>query len=135
MPDLFRGDPVPIDRPADYDFAGWQARNQPDNIDPVIALTLADILANTTIQRLGVVGYCFGGKYVARWLGRGEAAIVAGYTAHPSNVAAAEWAAVAAPLSIANAGEFLPPSHSSPSAFPSRKEKPPDWGKKKTAQN
>lgn len=109
MPDLFRGDPVPLDRPADFDFAAWQARNKPAAIDPVIALTLADIAANTHITRLGVAGYCFGGKYVARWLegGRSEVPIVAGYTAHPSNVEAAEWAAVAAPLSIANAGKLF----------------------------
>ncbi|CAN8100444.1 unnamed protein product [Discula destructiva] len=103
MPDLFRGDPVPVDRASTFDFAGWQARNQPATIDPVIQRALDDITAHTSIKRLGVVGYCFGGKYVARWLGRGVPAIVAGYTAHPSNVAAAEWAAVGAPLSIANA--------------------------------
>lgn len=121
MPDLFRGDPVPVDRPADYDLAGWQARNQPADIDPVIALTLADIAANTNIQRIGVVGYCFGGKYVARWLGRGEAAILAGYTAHPANVAAAEWAGVAAPLSIANAGEFSVPHSAFQVRLPTRR--------------
>ncbi|KAF2220529.1 Alpha/Beta hydrolase protein [Elsinoe ampelina] len=102
MPDLFRGDPVPVDRPASFNITEWQSRNQPANIDPVIELALNEIRTNTNIKRLGVVGYCFGGKYVARFLGR-NAGINAGYTAHPSNVAAAEWAAVNAPLSIANA--------------------------------
>lgn len=106
MPDLFRGDAVPIDRPADYDLPGWLARKDPAAIDPIIQLTLDAIAATTSITRLGIVGYCFGGKYVARWLGRGVPSVAAGYTAHPSNVDAAEWAGVAAPISIANAGEF-----------------------------
>ncbi|PSK42028.1 Protein AIM2 [Elsinoe australis] len=102
MPDLFRGEPVPVDRPADFDFPGWQARNQPAAIDPIIDLTLQEVLGNTNVKRVGIVGYCFGGKYVARWLGR-NAGIAAGYTAHPSNVAPEEWSAVTEPLSIANA--------------------------------
>ncbi|PNS20032.1 Protein AIM2 [Sphaceloma murrayae] len=102
MPDLFRGDPVPVDRPPTFNLTEWQSRNQPANIDPVIELTLNEIRSNTDIKRIGVVGYCFGGKYVARWLGR-DAGINAGYTAHPSNVAPGEWSAVAAPVSIANA--------------------------------
>ncbi|KAF4555078.1 Hydrolase tropI-like protein 1 [Elsinoe fawcettii] len=104
VPDLFRGDPVPVDRPPTFNITEWQSRNQPANIDPVIELTLNEIRTNTNIQRIGVVGYCFGGKYVARWLGR-NAGIDAGYTAHPSNVSPEEWTAVTAPLSIANAEE------------------------------
>ena len=102
IPDLFSGDPIPVDRPDDFDFEEWQTRHQPADIDPIIEAALDEIRTNTNIERLGVAGYCFGGKYVARWLGR-DAGIRAGYTAHPSGATAGEWAAVSAPLSIANA--------------------------------
>lgn len=103
VPDLFRGQPVPVDAPADFDYAAFSAANQPATIDPIIELTLNEIRTNTNIKRLGATGYCFGGRIVARFLGR-DAGIIAGYTAHPSGTLPAEWAAVSGPLSIANAG-------------------------------
>lgn len=93
---------MPVDRPDTFNTTEWQSRNQPEDIDPVIEATLNEIRSNTNIERLGVVGYCFGGRYVARWLGR-DAGINAGYIAHPSGATPEEWTAVAAPLSIANA--------------------------------
>lgn len=45
-------------------------------------------------------GYCFGGKYVARYLAAGKGVDV-GFTAHPSSTLASEWTAVAGPISIA----------------------------------
>lgn len=45
-------------------------------------------------------GYCFGGKYVARFLAEGRG-LDAGFTAHPSNTQPAEWEAISGPISIA----------------------------------
>lgn len=103
MPDLFHGNPVPVERPDTFNFTAWSTRHQPEDIDPIIETALNEIRTNTDIARLGIVGYCFGGKYVARWLGRNDTGIDAGYTAHPSGTTEAEWEGVSAPLSIANA--------------------------------
>lgn len=54
-------------------------------------------------QRIGAVGYCFGGKYVMRYLRSGADKIDVGYTAHPSFVTADELMAVTAPLAISAA--------------------------------
>jgi dienelactone hydrolase len=52
------------------------------------------------VSTISAVGYCFGGKYVARYLAEGKG-VDAGFTAHPSNVQAEEWDAIASPISIA----------------------------------
>jgi len=101
IPDLFNNDPVPIDRPADFNMTAWSSRHGPSTVDPIIQLALSDLTTNANISRIGIVGYCFGGRYVARWLGNTDANIAAGYTAHPSNVQPSEWASMTAPLSLA----------------------------------
>lgn len=55
-------------------------------------------------KRIGGAGYCFGGKYVCRFLKEGK--LDAGYTAHPSFVDAEEVEGVTGPLSIAAAGMY-----------------------------
>lgn len=59
------------------------------------------------VKKLGAVGYCFGGKYVARFLGdvgsSNNAMVDAGYTAHPSFMEEDELKAIKGPLSIADA--------------------------------
>lgn len=59
------------------------------------------------VKKIGAVGYCFGGKYVARYLGKtgkdNGASVDVGYTAHPSFVAPEELKAITGPLSIAAA--------------------------------
>lgn len=47
------------------------------------------------------MGYCFGGKYVARYLRPGQ--IDVGYTAHPSHIEADELKSISGPLAIAAA--------------------------------
>ena len=60
-----------------------------------------------SVKRIGAVGYCFGGKYVARFLGKvgadNNAVVDVGYTAHPSFVDEEELQAMNGPLSIAAA--------------------------------
>lgn len=55
------------------------------------------------MQRIGLVGYCFGGKYVARHLRSGKADV--GYTAHPSHIEESELRQIQGPLAIAAAEE------------------------------
>ena len=52
-------------------------------------------------QKIGAVGYCFGGKYVVRYLRPGQ--IDAGYTAHPSFVQEDELRGIKGPLAISAA--------------------------------
>jgi dienelactone hydrolase len=55
-------------------------------------------------KRIGAVGYCFGGKYVIRFLAQGRG-VDAGFVAHPSFAESAEVEAIANPLSIAASEE------------------------------
>lgn len=54
-------------------------------------------------QKIGAVGYCFGGKYVVRHLLPDKGKIDAGYTAHPSFVEVDELKAIKGPLAISAA--------------------------------
>lgn len=54
-------------------------------------------------QKIGAVGYCFGGKYVVRHLRPEAGKIDVGYTAHPSFVDADELKEIKGPLSISAA--------------------------------
>jgi dienelactone hydrolase len=93
---------------------------RPAAVDPLYAAVIAHLRAEMGITRIGGVGYCFGAKYVCRFLSSRSApssssssassssstaspALDAGFIAHPSFVAAAEVERVAAPLSIAAA--------------------------------
>lgn len=58
--------------------------------------------SNLGVERIGSVGYCFGAKYVARFLAKGKGVDV-GAMAHPSFVDADEIRAIERPLTIAAA--------------------------------
>lgn len=75
-----------------------------DTVDPIYAAVIKYLRGEVGVKRLGGVGYCFGGKYVCRWLKAGG--LDAGFTAHPSFVEAEELKGIMGPLSIAAAGEF-----------------------------
>ena len=64
-------------------------------------------MRNKGVKKLGAVGYCFGAKYVVRFMGdvgqSHSATIDAGFNAHPSFVDADELKAINGPLSIAAA--------------------------------
>ena len=110
VPDLFHGDPMPLERPAGFDFFKW-LKGEPghfvDRVDPVIADVVKALKGKEFgVQRLGAVGYCYGAKYVVRGLKEGGFLDV-GFLAHPSFVEAEELRAITGPLSIAAAGMFL----------------------------
>ncbi|KAH0196599.1 hypothetical protein KCU99_g9266, partial [Aureobasidium melanogenum] len=79
MPDLYEGDAVSLDRPEDFDIMAWGQKGGPES-----------------------KGYCFGAKYVARFLAKGKGVDV-GAMAHPSFVDADEIRAIERPLTIAAA--------------------------------
>ncbi|KAL2842731.1 hypothetical protein BJY01DRAFT_264460 [Aspergillus pseudoustus] len=69
-------------------FDGEAARHPEEEIDRII-------------NRLGGVGYCFGGKYIPRFLAK-DKGIDAGFVAHPSYLTESIVRGVINPLSIAS---------------------------------
>lgn len=64
MPDLFHGDPVPLDsRPADFDIMAWlkgPPGHLPERVDPVIQAVLKEMKSSMGCERVAAMGYCFG---------------------------------------------------------------------------
>ncbi|KAI9762561.1 MAG: hypothetical protein M4579_000364 [Chaenotheca gracillima] len=103
IPDLFNGDPVPLNKPGDFDIFKWlEAGHKPENVEPIITAVIKALRNEMGVKRIGGVGYCFGGKYVITNLRPGSG-IDVGYTAHPSFVESDELRALKGPLSIAAA--------------------------------
>jgi dienelactone hydrolase len=76
-------------------------------VDPIVEATIKELRGPAYgVKRLGGVGYCFGAKYVCRFLKQGK--LDAGFTAHPSFVEADELRGIEGPLSIAAAGKDIP---------------------------
>lgn len=119
LPDLFRGDPVPAnalsDPDSNFNLTAWRLRHPESEIESIITRTIQTTMDEFGIapEKIGAVGYCFGGKYVARFLSSSSSsssssdnastspAFAAGFTAHPSNTLPAEWSAISHPISIA----------------------------------
>ena len=87
--DLFNGDPMYINRPADFDFMGWLTKGtKGDNphtypyVDPIVEKAI-EYLKGEGYTKIGSVGYCFGAKYVARYMAKGKG-IDVGFMGHPS---------------------------------------------------
>lgn len=104
--DVFNGDPLSLNRPADFDFMKWltggsdgKNPHTKEAVDPIVELALKH-LKDQGFTKIGALGYCFGAKYVARHYKNG---IKVGYFAHPSFVDEDELAAITGPLSIAAA--------------------------------
>ena len=109
MPDLFEGDPIPLNRPEDFDIMAWLQKSGPEGkghgtgqVDPIVEAVIKEMRSNLGVKKIGSVGYCFGAKYVARYLAKGKG-IDVGAMAHPSFVEADEIKGMAGPLSIAAA--------------------------------
>jgi dienelactone hydrolase len=119
MPDLFAGDPVPLNRPEGFQIMDWLKNHLPDKTDPIIEAALKEMQEKYGCKKIGAVGYCFGAKYVARYLKKGK--IDVGYCAHPSFVEEDEILGIQGPFSIAAARmNHFPPTSSTSS-------RPPHW--------
>ncbi|KAK6379632.1 hypothetical protein LTS17_005704 [Exophiala oligosperma] len=109
IPDLFYGDFIEMNNFANVDLAKWKLghysdrklAHDPASIDPIIEACIKKMKMELGIKKLGAVGYCFGAKYVVRFLKEGS--FDAGYGAHPSFVDTEELAAITRPFSIAAA--------------------------------
>ncbi|KAG2418634.1 hypothetical protein HFD88_001735 [Aspergillus terreus] len=104
VPDLFHGDPVQLNRPDGFDIMKWlqgPPGHLPNRVDPVVQSVIDEMRTKMGCRKIGAVGYCFGAKYVVRFLHSGV--LDAGYVAHPSFVEADELRKIEGPLSIAAA--------------------------------
>ncbi|BCS01524.1 dienelactone hydrolase family protein [Aspergillus luchuensis] len=103
LPDLFSGDavdPVAMES-GKFDIGAWFPNHQPANVDPIVESTIKYIKGDLGVKRIGAVGYCFGAKYVCRFMKDGQVDV--GFNAHPSFVTHEELGAIQGPLSIAAA--------------------------------
>jgi dienelactone hydrolase len=65
MPDLFNGDPIPLNRPEGFDFMTWLTKGSSGNnphtvkeVDPIVQKSI-DYLKQQGFKKIGSVGYCF----------------------------------------------------------------------------
>lgn len=107
VPDLFAGDAVSVEeQEAGLNLTEWRALHPQSDIEAVINSTIQYARNELGIEKVGGVGYCFGGKYVGRWLKGDKTGLDIGFVAHPSNLLETEIQAIAGPLSIAAGSEF-----------------------------
>jgi len=77
-------------------------RADPKDIDSILDTTIKYMREELGVKKIGAAGYCFGGKYVARFLVEGKG-VDAGFSAHPTNLQKAEIEAVTLPFTLAAA--------------------------------
>ncbi|KAI1006533.1 hypothetical protein K3495_g1692 [Podosphaera aphanis] len=106
--DLYNGDPMPLNKPNGFDFQHWLTKGTNDDnphttefVDPIVTKAIAH-LQGKGFTKIGGVGYCFGAKYVARFMVEGGG-INVGYVAHPSFVEESELSGIKGPFSISAA--------------------------------
>jgi len=102
VPDLFQGDPIPENRPKDFDIDTWRKSHTFEVVDPIVEAAIKELKGPLGAKKIGGVGYCFGAKYVTRFLTT-KGGLDAGYVAHPSWTTAEEVKGIQGPLSIAAA--------------------------------
>ncbi|KAL2843695.1 dienelactone hydrolase family protein [Aspergillus pseudoustus] len=103
VPDLFAGDAMDLGdfEAGKIDIPEWISRHGTDATDPIIDAVIRHFRDKLGIKKIAGAGYCFGGKYVTRFLVDGK--LDTGYSAHPSFVADGELAAIKKPFSLSAA--------------------------------
>ncbi|RJE20862.1 Dienelactone hydrolase family protein [Aspergillus sclerotialis] len=101
IPDLFRGDAITHEamEGGKVDLPSWIQNHQTQQVDPIVEAIIKYVREELGVKKVGAVGYCFGGKYVCRFMKPGKVDV--GYTAHPSFVTHEELGGINGPLSIA----------------------------------
>lgn len=98
MPDLFRGDAVPLDRPKNWSQTLWFRNHLPSDVEPIIR-TVVDEMKKSGVKRIAAVGYSIGAKYLARFMK--IARIRVAFIAQPAWVEEEDVLAIDRPISIA----------------------------------
>lgn len=106
MPDLFRGDAIGVEElEAGLNLTGWIAEHPMAEIDGIIGTTIEYMREELEVERIGGLGYCFGGKYVPRFL-TASGGLDLGFIAHPSNLNEAEIGGITKGISIAAGSKY-----------------------------
>lgn len=84
-----------------FNTTAFLAKHTPVETDPIIAKTI-DHLRTLGIKKIGLTGYCFGGRYAFRFVAPNKGGDAA-FTAHPSLLENGEINAIKAPAAIAAA--------------------------------
>jgi dienelactone hydrolase len=104
------GDSIPLNAPEDLNIMSWLRGSDlspghlSPRVDPIVSAVVNELRFTYGVEQLGGVGYCFGAKYVVRFLHDGidgSPHLNAGFVAHPSFVTAEELKGVSRPFSIA----------------------------------
>jgi len=107
MPDLFKGDAISVEeQEAGLNLTEWRALHPTPEIDSIINTTIAYMRSELDVERIGGLGFCFGGKYVPRFL-TASGGLDLGFVAHPSSLTEQEIGAIAKGISIAAGSELL----------------------------
>jgi dienelactone hydrolase len=106
MPDLFEGDAISVEeQEAGLNLTEWRALHPTPKIDSIINATIGYLRGELEVERIGGLGFCFGGKYVPRFL-TASGGIDIGFIAHPSSLTEQEIGGIAKGISIAAGSEF-----------------------------
>jgi dienelactone hydrolase len=106
MPDLFAGDAISVEeQEAGLNLTEWLAEHPPQKIDAIVKSTIEYMRGELGIEKIGGLGYCFGGKYVPRFLTE-TGGVDLGYIAHPSNLQESEIDGIRKAISIAAGSKF-----------------------------
>lgn len=104
-PDLFNGDPAPEDiNTPGFNLTEFLGKHGPQATDPIIVKTIKYMREELGIKKIATTGYCYGGKYALRFIGKDRGADLA-FAAHPSLLEDAEVSGIQGPASIAAAGK------------------------------
>jgi dienelactone hydrolase len=67
--DIFNGDALPLNRPEDFDMKKWilegsdgQNPHTSEAVDPIVEAATTFLKEQQGANKIGAVGYCFGGK-------------------------------------------------------------------------
>ncbi|KAK3986426.1 protein AIM2 [Cladorrhinum sp. PSN332] len=102
-PDLFQGAPAPADiNVPGFNTSAFLAAHSPSVTDPIVATAIEYLRDTLKVSRIGVTGYCFGGRYAFRFAAPGKGTNAA-FTAHPSLVEDQEILGIGEPLAVAAA--------------------------------
>ncbi|KAK4160412.1 protein AIM2 [Cladorrhinum sp. PSN259] len=102
-PDLFQGKPAPADlNTPGFDVGGFLAAHSPAVTDPIVETAVSYLRDTLKVSKIGVSGYCFGGRYAFRFAAPGRGTDVS-FTAHPSLTEDSEIQAIKNPLAVAAA--------------------------------
>lgn len=105
MPDLFKGDAISVEeQEAGLNLTEWRALHPTQEIDSIINTTVGYMRSELDVQKIGGVGYCFGGKYVPRFM-TSHGGLDLGFIAHPSSLTEQEIGGISKGISIAAGSE------------------------------